>query len=65
MDAIVMPSMHEPFGIVALEALASECLLITTASGGIKEIVEDLKYFHIENNDYLNNMYNTIINLPQ
>ena len=65
MDAIVMPSMHEPFGIVALEALASECLLITTASGGIKEIVEDLKYFHIENTDDLNNMYNTIINLPQ
>lgn len=60
MDAIVMPSIHEPFGIVALEALASESILITTASGGIKEIVKDIDYIHIENSNDLNNAYNKI-----
>ncbi len=49
MDSVVMPSKHEPFGIVALEALISENLFITTASGGIKEIVEGIEYFKIEN----------------
>lgn len=65
MDAVVMPSTHEPFGIVALEALASECLLVTTASGGIKEIVEDIEYFHIENSEDLNLTYDKISNLSE
>lgn len=60
MDAVVMPSIHEPFGIVALEAMAAECILITTASGGIKEIVKDIDYIHIENSNDLNNAYNKI-----
>jgi glycogen(starch) synthase len=63
MDAIVMPSSHEPFGIVALEALASQSLLVTTATGGIKEIVKDIDYFHIENKNDLNDTYNKILNL--
>ena len=49
MDGVVMPSIHEPFGIVALEALISENLFLTTASGGIKEIVEGVEYFHLDN----------------
>jgi glycosyltransferase involved in cell wall biosynthesis len=49
MDGVVMPSIHEPFGIVALEALISENILITTATGGIKEIVEGVEYFQISN----------------
>lgn len=49
MDGVVMPSVHEPFGIVALEALISENLFLTTASGGIKEIVEGVEYFHLDN----------------
>ena len=49
MDGVVMPSVHEPFGIVALEALISENLFLTTASGGIKEIVEGVEYFPINN----------------
>jgi len=65
MDAVVMPSTHEPFGIVALEALASECILVTTASGGIKEIVKDIEYFHIENSNDLNISYDKIANLSQ
>lgn len=63
MDAVVMPSSHEPFGIVALETLASKSLLVTTASGGIKEIVNNIDYFHIENSDDLNKTYNKILNL--
>lgn len=65
MDGVVMPSSHEPFGIVALEALASECLLITTASGGIKEIVDGVEYFHIDNYRDLNSTYLKIVNLEK
>ena len=65
MDAIVMPSIHEPFGIVALEALASECILITTATGGIKEIVKNIDYVHINNSNDLSNAFNYIKNLSQ
>lgn len=53
MDGVVMPSKHEPFGIVALEALISENLFITTASGGIKEIVNGLDYFQINSSESL------------
>jgi glycosyltransferase involved in cell wall biosynthesis len=65
MDAVVMPSLHEPFGIVALEALASESILVTTASGGIQEIVKNIDYTHINNSDDLNNAFNYIKNLSQ
>jgi len=65
MDGIVMPSKHEPFGIVALEALISENLLITTASGGIKEIVRDLDYFQINDSDSLLQAFQKIKNLSE
>jgi len=65
MDAVVMPSKHEPFGIVALEALASESILITTASGGIKEIVQDIDYFHINNSNDLSKTFIQIKNLSE
>jgi glycosyltransferase involved in cell wall biosynthesis len=39
-DVTVMPSRFEPFGIVALEAMAARCPLIVTASGGLNEIVD-------------------------
>jgi glycogen(starch) synthase len=39
-DATVMPSRFEPFGIVALEAMAARCPLIVAASGGLNEIVD-------------------------
>lgn len=44
MDAVVIPSRHEPFGIVALEALASENIIITTNTGGIKEALDNYNY---------------------
>lgn len=38
-DAIIFPSLHEPFGIVGLEAIASKTLLITTRTGGIASYI--------------------------
>jgi glycosyltransferase involved in cell wall biosynthesis len=51
MDGIVMPSKHEPFGIVALEALMSECMLFTTGVGGIGEILEGVPYVNIQTSE--------------
>jgi glycosyltransferase involved in cell wall biosynthesis len=65
MDGVVMPSKHEPFGIVALEALISENLFITTASGGIKEIVEGTEYFKIENSSDLLKTFQQIQTLSE
>lgn len=53
MDGVVMPSIHEPFGIVALEALISRNVLFTTAAGGIAEIVNGVNYFPIQNSNDL------------
>lgn len=39
-DAVVVPSRFEPFGIVALEAMAAHCPLIATAVGGLNEVVD-------------------------
>lgn len=40
-DVCLMPSVHEPFGIVALEAMAMGVPLITTEVDGLGEIVVD------------------------
>ena len=37
----VLPSRHEPFGIVITEALASQKPVVATAVGGIREIIEN------------------------
>ena len=34
-----MPSIYEPFGLVALEAMASGCLTIVADTGGLREVV--------------------------
>lgn len=39
-DAAVFPSFYEPFGIVALEAMAAGCPVVVSDVGGLKEIVE-------------------------
>ena len=65
MDGVVMPSMHEPFGIVALEALISNNFLITTASGGIQEIVKDIEYFHMQTPQDLINAFVICSNLAE
>lgn len=40
-DAVLMPSIHEPFGIVALEALASESILLSSFAGGMKDFLSE------------------------
>jgi glycogen synthase len=38
-DACVVPSIYEPFGIVALEAMAAGCPCVVADTGGLREIV--------------------------
>jgi glycosyltransferase involved in cell wall biosynthesis len=38
-DVAVFPSLYEPFGIVALEAMAATCPVVVTQTGGLQEIV--------------------------
>jgi len=39
-DVCVVPSLYEPFGITALEAMASKAPLVASDTGGLSEIVE-------------------------
>jgi glycogen(starch) synthase len=40
-DLTVVPSLYEPFGLVALEAMASGCACIVADTGGLREVVPD------------------------
>jgi len=42
-DAAVFPSIYEPFGIVALEAMAAMCPVIVSDVGGLGELIEHKK----------------------
>jgi glycosyltransferase involved in cell wall biosynthesis len=39
-DVAVFPSLYEPFGIVALEAMAARIPVVVSDAGGLKEVVE-------------------------
>ncbi|QAT41124.1 glycosyltransferase family 4 protein [Clostridium sp. JN-9] len=39
-NAAVFPSLYEPFGIVALEAMAAGCPVVVSNTGGLSEIVQ-------------------------
>jgi glycogen(starch) synthase len=39
-DCVVVPSLYEPFGMVALEAAAAGTPLVVADTGGLREIVE-------------------------
>jgi glycogen(starch) synthase len=38
-DVCVVPSLYEPFGLVALEAMASGCPTVVADTGGLREVV--------------------------
>ncbi len=40
-DLCVIPSLYEPFGLVALEAMASGCPCIVADTGGLREVVPE------------------------
>jgi glycogen(starch) synthase len=40
-DMCIVPSIYEPFGLVALEAMASGCLCVVADTGGLREVVPD------------------------
>jgi glycogen(starch) synthase len=40
-DLTVVPSIYEPFGLVALEAMASGCPCIVADTGGLREVVTE------------------------
>ena len=42
-DLCVIPSLYEPFGIVALEAMASGCPCIVADTGGLREVVPNFE----------------------
>lgn len=39
-DVAVFPSLYEPFGIVALEAMSARCPVVVARTGGLREVVE-------------------------
>jgi glycogen(starch) synthase len=38
-DVCVVPSIYEPFGLVALEAMASGCPCVVADTGGLREVI--------------------------
>jgi glycogen(starch) synthase len=40
-DLCIVPSIYEPFGLVALEAMASGCLCVVADTGGLREVVPE------------------------
>ena len=55
-DAAVFPSLYEPFGITALEAMAAKTPVIVTDTGGLAEVVEHEKTgikVYVDNSDSL------------
>ena len=43
-DALIIPSLYEPFGYVALEAMQRGLPVICSKNGGLDEILEGYKY---------------------
>ncbi len=40
-EALLLPSLHEGFGLPALEAMASGCPVVAARAGALPEVVED------------------------
>ena len=60
-DVVVMPTVsEEPFGLVALETIVKGLPLITTNSGGLKEVVGDMAFIVDKEDDFVANLANAI-----
>ena len=40
--SVCIPSLYEPFGIVALEAMAAKVPAVTSDTGGLRDFVENM-----------------------
>jgi glycogen(starch) synthase len=63
-DLCVVPSIYEPFGLVALEAMASGCPCLVADTGGLREVVpnEDVGLrFHSRDPDSLAEMAERVL----
>jgi glycogen synthase len=38
-EIVIVPSIYEPFGLVALEAMASGCVCVVADTGGLREVI--------------------------
>ena len=52
-DAVVVPSLADNFPSVAIEAISSNCILISSDSGGLKEISETNKGFTFASKNHI------------
>ena len=41
-DVVCIPSLYEPFGIVALEAMAAKVPVVTSDTGGLRDFVQNM-----------------------
>lgn len=66
-DALIIPSLYEPFGMTVLEAGIRNIPIIANKTGGIAEILgEDYPlYFDINNKDSLNNAINKFYSMNE
>lgn len=65
-DAVLMPSVHEPFGIVALEALASKNILLSSFIDGMQDfLTEEVAINCGTTKESIENALNIFINLKQ
>jgi glycogen(starch) synthase len=66
-DVCVVPSLYEPFGLVALEAMASGCPCIVADTGGLREIVSHGEVglrFRARDSDSLGEMVERVLTDP-
>ena len=65
-DAVIMPSRHEPFGIVALEAFASKSILLSSRIDGLGDFCNDSNSIQTPlTKDGMENALNKLLNLTK
>ncbi|WP_139904631.1 glycosyltransferase family 4 protein [Clostridium thermarum] len=62
-DVFVIPSLYEPFGNVALEAMTMGCPVVASATGGLSEIVDNNVTGKLFNPGYVHELADSIVEL--